>query len=101
MENQFYLYILFSKVHDKYYVGYSSDPWRRLEEHNTKPFNTYTSKYRPWIISAVFSCGNKENEAIKIERFIKKQKSRKILLQLISPETIPHGPLAVLKRVYW
>ena len=101
MANQFYLYILFSKLHDKYYVGYSSDPWRRLEEHNTKPFNTYTSKYRPWILGAVFSCGDKENEAIKIERFIKKQKSRKILLQLINPETIPDGPLAILKRVYW
>ncbi len=101
MTNQFYIYILFSKEHDKYYVGYSSDPWRRLDEHNTKPFITYTSKYRPWILSAVFSCGDKENEAIKIERFIEKQKSRKILLQLINPETIPDGPLAILKRVYW
>jgi len=100
MANQFYIYILFSQEYDKYYVGYSSDPWRRLVEHNTKPFNTYTSKYRPWIISAVFSCGDKENEAIKIERFIKKQKSRTILLQLVNPETILYGPLAILKRVF-
>jgi len=99
METQFYIYILYSKDYDKYYVGYSSDPWRRLEEHNTKPFNTYTSKYRPWIICAVFSCGDKENEAISVERFIKKQKSRKLIQQLMNPEITPYGPLALLIRV--
>ncbi len=99
MADQFYIYILYSKEHDKYYVGYSSDPWRRLEEHNTKLFNTYTSKFRLWTLSAVFSCGDQENEAIRMERFIKKQKSRKIIEQLINPGTLLFGSLAGLKRV--
>jgi putative endonuclease len=99
METQFYIYILYSKGYDKYYVGYSSDPWRRLEEHNTKPFNTYTSKYRPWSISAVFKCGNQENEAIMLERIIKKQKSRKLIEQLADPQFVLFGVLAKLIRI--
>ncbi len=99
METQFYIYILYSKGYYKYYVGYSSDPWRRLEEHNTKPFNTFTSKFRPWIIKAVFSCGNKEKEALRVERFIKKQKSRKLIEQLSDPLFAPNAALAQLVRV--
>jgi len=52
----YYIYILYSPNYDKYYVGYSNDPYRRVLEHNTKPFNTYTSKYRPWTLAAVFEC---------------------------------------------
>lgn len=99
MTNQFYIYILFSQEYDKYYVGYSSDPWRRLVEHNTKPFNTYTSKYRPWIIRAVFICGNQENEAIRLERIIKMQKSRKLIEQLADPQFVLFGFLAKLIRI--
>ena len=97
----FYIYIIYSPSADKHYVGYSSDPQRRLIEHNTKPFNTYTSKYRPWILKAVFECNEKEAEAIKIERFIKKQKSRKLIEQLIDEKFTPSGYLAQLVRVPW
>ena len=40
--NMFYIYIIYSVSSDKYYVGHSDNPSRRLIEHNTKPFNTYT-----------------------------------------------------------
>jgi len=73
-------------------VGYSRDPQRRLIEHNTKQFNTYTSKHRPWTLQACFECGETEQIAIELERFIKKQKSRKLLEQLcdvsFSPSSI-------------
>jgi len=55
-------------------VGYSNDPQRRVLEHNTKPFNTYTSKQRPWRLVAAFECGYDEKKAIQIELFIKKAK---------------------------
>ena len=97
----YYIYILYSDVAAKYYVGYTDEPQRRLAEHNTKPFNTYTSKYRPWILKAVFECNEKEAEAIKIERFIKKQKSRKLIEQLIDEKFTPSGYLAQLVRVPW
>ena len=38
----FYIYILYSESFDKYYVGYTSDITRRLEEHNTIKFMTFT-----------------------------------------------------------
>ena len=95
----YYIYILYSPSFDKYYVGYSSDPLRRLTEHNTKPFNTYTSKYRPWFLKATFKCSEIEREAIWAERFIKKQKSRRLLQQLCDPSFVPTGFLAQLVRV--
>ena len=95
----YYIYILHSSDSEKYYCGYSNDPWRRIIEHNTKPFNTYTSKHRPWILKAVFECSDLEEEAIKIERFIKKQKSKAFIEKLIDPTFIPTGGLVQLVRV--
>jgi len=95
----YYIYILNSATSNKYYVGYSSDPQRRLIEHNTKPFNTYTSKHRPWVLKACFECGEIEQQAIEVERFIKKQKSRKLLEQLCDISFTPSGFLAQLVRV--
>ncbi len=95
----FYLYILHSSNHDRYYIGHSSNPWLRLAHHNTDDKDTFTSKYRPWDLTAVFEVGNTRAEALNIERFIKKQKSRKLIEQLINPEFIPQASLAQLVRV--
>ena len=96
----YYLYILFSTQYKYYYVGYTSDYRKRLIQHNTQDlFNTYTSKYRPWQLAAVFECGLEENEAIRLERFIKKQKSRKLIELLINPRFTPEDSLAQLVRV--
>lgn len=95
----YFIYILYSISAGKYYIGYSSDPFRRLIEHNTKPFDNFTSKYRPWKLASVFECSEIKSEAMRIERFIKKQKSRKLLEQLCNPSFIPSGILAQLVRV--
>ena len=94
----FYIYILYSSVSDVYYVGYSDDPVRRLTEHNTKPFNTYTSKHRPWILKAYFLCRSK-SDAIRMERFIKKQKSRHLIKRLVDPCYTLTDTLAQMVRV--
>ena len=94
----FYIYILYSDTADKYYVGYSNDYERRLAEHNTSLNNTFTSKYRPWQIKVVFACGSAEASAMKIEKFIKKQKSRKLIEDLIAGRELT-GVLAQLVRV--
>ena len=95
----YYIYILLSTSSDLYYVGYTNDYARRFKEHNEQDtFNTFTSKHRPWVLKAIFECGHLEKEAIKIERFIKKQKSRVFLEKLILAENFS-GPLAQLVRV--
>ena len=95
----YYIYILYSERHNKYYIGYSSDPVRRLDEHNNKPFNTFTSKYRPWELATYFQCSDDEGETIKMEKWIKKQKSRKLIERLCDPSFVPTGILAQLIRV--
>ena len=64
----YYLYILYSKSSDKYYVGYSGNYQQRLIQHNNSIGNTYTSKHRPWELKAVFEIGESESQAVKIER---------------------------------
>lgn len=96
----YFIYVLYSPGADKYYVGYTANASKRLLDHNTQEyFNTYTSKFRPWKLAAVFSCGTEEKNAIHLERYIKKQKSRKLIEKLISPAFIPTGELAQLVRV--
>ena len=75
----FYVYILYSEKADIYYVGSSSNPWHRLEQHNTTKLNTFTSKHRPWVLVAVFEAGTTRGEAERLEKFIKKQKSRSLI----------------------
>ena len=96
----YYIYILYSTSSDLFYVGYTNNYINRLSQHNNQDnFNTYTSKYRPWLLKAVFECSPIKQEAVRIERFIKKQKSRKLLEQLISIDFIPTGTLSQLVRV--
>ena len=96
----YYIYVLYSESSGLFYIGYTNDYVRRLKEHNHQDqFNTFTSKHRPWLLKAVFECSMIEKEAIRIERFIKNQKSKKLLEQLIDPNFKPSGVLAQLIRV--
>ena len=95
---EFYIYILYSSSSDIYYVGYTHDFVKRLEQHNHSTNLTFTSKHRPWQLKVVFSCGQNEAEAMKIEKFIKKQKSRRLIEKLIAGCEL-EGVLAQLVRV--
>jgi putative endonuclease len=95
----FYIYILYSEKFNKYYVGHSDDPWRRINEHNHGKFHKFTSDYRPWEIAAVFRVGDDRGTALKTEKWIKKQKSRKLIEKLIDPDFVPGKSLAQLVRV--
>lgn len=95
----FYVYIIHSENFNKHYIGSSQNPWRRIEKHNTSTFNTFTSKYRPWEIKAVFEARTSRGQAEEIEKFIKKQKSKTLLIKLIYQNFIPNGKLNQLVRV--
>jgi putative endonuclease len=45
-------------------------------------------------LKAVFQVSENRGDALLIEKFIKRQKSKKLLLKLIEPEFIPTGDLA-------
>ena len=94
----FYIYVLYSLTSDLYYVGYTTDYLRRLHQHNYDTNDTFTSKHRPWQLKAVFEAGENEGEVMRIEKFIKKQKSRKLIEKMLSGEPL-NGVLAQLVRV--
>ena len=85
----FYVYILYSESADKYYIGHTNDPERRLTEHNNTEDIKFTTKFRPWNLLLSFEVSDVRGEAIKMERFIKKQKSRIFIRRLIESNDDP------------
>ncbi|MCK4661688.1 MAG: GIY-YIG nuclease family protein [Bacteroidales bacterium] len=94
----FYIYILYSKKSDKYYVGYTDNVQRRLKEHNNPQKIKYTSKHLPWELISSFKVGNNKGIAMKIEKFIKKQKSKKFI-QIVVSSPYSIDKIAQLVRV--
>ena len=73
-----FLYILYSDSLNRYYVGQSSDVEQRIAFHNSERNNIWTKTGKPWVLIAMFDFPTK-SDAIVAERFIKKQKSRKVI----------------------
>lgn len=77
----YYTYILQSEKDQSFYIGYTSNLEHRLYEHN-EGFSRYTKHKRPWKMVYVEEFENK-SDAIKRERFLKKQKNRDFYNRLI------------------
>ena len=95
----FYFYIIYSKTAGRFYIGHAADPWLKLMQHNTNSVEKYTGKNTDWELKAVFEVAYSKEEADQLEKFIKKQKSRKLVLKLIDPDFKPAGELNGLVRV--
>ncbi|HEY9343034.1 MAG TPA: GIY-YIG nuclease family protein [Hanamia sp.] len=83
-------YILYSSSLDKFYTGITQESVKnRLEKHNNSGYgNHYTSHAKDWIIFLVISCSSVA-QSMKIEKHIKKMKSKKYICNLKSyPEII-------------
>jgi putative endonuclease len=80
----FWVYILISETYGHHYIGHTDDPDRRLAEHNSDENVKYTGAYRPWKMGFKYSVSQIRGEAIIIERYLKRRKSRKLLEKLIS-----------------
>ena len=78
----FYIYILLSECSGSYYIGHSYDPERRLFEHNNIDKDTYTSKHRPWRMIFKYPVSDTRSDAIIIEKYLKKRKSKILLKKL-------------------
>ena len=80
-----YVYILYSEKHDKFYVGQTADLQTRLLFHNELAQNSFTSKYRPWSIACSIPVEN-ASIATRMERYIKKRKSKTYIQKLVKEE---------------
>jgi len=94
----YYVYILYSKASDIYYVGQTNDVHKRLEQHNDPESHSYTSKHQPWILMKKIEVGESRGNAMKIEKFIKKQKSRTFIERVIQ-DPLQFDFIAQLVRV--
>jgi putative endonuclease len=79
---EYNLYILYSERGERYYVGSSENPERRLKYHNTVE-KGFTSRYRPWeiVYTKIFPSKALAQQA---ERKVKSWKSRIMIKKLIS-----------------
>jgi putative endonuclease len=77
----YFVYIIQSDFDGTYYIGYSEDISKRVNEHNFGKTN-YTSKKRPWKLVYYEEFSNKP-DALKREKFLKRQKNKDFYLRLI------------------
>ncbi len=80
----FYVYCLYSSKYNKIYIGFTSDLDKRLYFHNNTTNNTYTSKFRPWIIIYSEELTDKKSAMIR-EKQLKSARGR-IFLKSFIPE---------------
>ena len=82
------LYILYSTSIDSYYVGESDNAETRLTLHNKHHYKkAFTKAASDWEIVLNFRCDSKEN-ALFLERFIKRMKSKNFILKIINNQAI-------------
>jgi predicted GIY-YIG superfamily endonuclease len=80
----YFLYILYSESGDRYYIGSSENPTRRLKYHNSIE-KGFTSRYRPWRLEYTRKYTDKKS-AQAAERKVKSWKSRIMIKKLITGE---------------
>ncbi len=77
----FFVYIIQSLTDQSFYIGYTSDVKSRIWQHNNG-ISRYTKKKIPWKLVYTESFQNK-SDAIKREKFLKKQKNSEFYNRLI------------------
>ena len=79
-----FVYIIYSKSVDKYYIGESEDVKARIKLHNQGLIKSaFTRIAKDWKLVFKHKCKNRQ-EALFLERFINCMKSRKFIEKLIS-----------------
>jgi putative endonuclease len=76
------VYIIYSPLLDKYYVGYSQNVDARLAQHNSG-ISDFSAKASDWVLKHVEHFETREL-AMKRERQIKNKKSRKYIEWLVA-----------------
>jgi len=84
-EKRFYVYILKSlSAKDKYYVGYTSDLSRRLEQHNNGS-QVYSRRYTPWEL-ITYICFPDQKTATEFEKYLKNSSGKAFLKKRLVPQ---------------
>jgi len=79
----FFVYALYSEDSNKIYIGYSSDPDKRLFSHNDERSSGWTSKFRPWKLIYTEKCVSKTAALIR-EKQLKTSRGRDFVWSYIT-----------------
>ena len=55
---------------------------------------TYTHKHRPWELKVCIAVSENRGEAVRVERYVKRQKSRRVI-----EEIIRSGEISIVRGV--
>ncbi len=79
----FIVYVLYSQLHEKIYIGFTSNLENRLLSHNSLAKKGWTIKFRPWKVIHTESFDNKA-EAKKREKQLKSAQGRVFIQSLLT-----------------
>jgi predicted GIY-YIG superfamily endonuclease len=80
----YFVYILQSEADpERYYVGVTTDVWRRLAEHNAG-INVHTNKFKPWKLIAAVMFPDKL-KAEEFEAYLKTGSGRAFCKKHLTP----------------
>jgi putative endonuclease len=83
-----FLYILYSNSTAKYYLGETHNIEERIMKHNQHSYsNSFTKIANDWQLVLAFECVNRTN-ALYLENFIKRMKSKVFIEKIISNSEI-------------
>ena len=84
-----FVYIIYSQSVNRFYVGQTINPSKRLEQHKSHFYKNSSTKIADdWELFLVIECISKK-QALKLEQFIKNMKNRKFYIKLKeNPEII-------------
>ena len=95
-----FIYIIYTRSFDKFYVGESIDPTERVLQHNKGLYKGASTSYaKDWELKLTLSVATKE-DALKIERFLKSMKSKKFIGKLISDDAFLQGFKQIVKEKF-
>ena len=83
-----YLYIIYSDSSQKFYIGETNNIKDRVSKHQSHFYsNSFTKIADDWKIVLIFDCIDKE-EAVYLENFIKRMKSKTFNNKIINDPSI-------------
>ncbi|MDX9773890.1 MAG: GIY-YIG nuclease family protein [Bacteroidales bacterium] len=79
----FYVYVLYSKEYDKFYIGFTSNLEARVAHHNHPKNKGWTARYQPWA-QAYHESFETKGEAMIREKQLKSAQGRKFIRSILS-----------------
>ena len=79
---QFLVYVLFSEVHNKIYVGQTHNLENRLQMHNSPENEGWTRTWQPWRLIYQEELSSR-SEALKREKELKSYRGREFIREML------------------